>query len=193
MFLLMSRLPDEEAGQVPIAYIVCNPEHLVTEKQVLDFVAEQVWFFYMPALLSGVLQYLFSVSGLLDRFIGLWITLTTPPLALLLPLCNLDNNLEKNYVWKRLYWSGISQGYQTTRVVFVHWLCVCVHYWWCSWLNAWGVQVAPYKKLRRVTFLEAIPRSSSGKILRRELTQKPISKLWSGFVSKQFCSRTNVQ
>ncbi|CAK9217654.1 unnamed protein product [Sphagnum jensenii] len=71
-------LPDEEAGQVPIAYIVCNPERLVTEKQVLDFVAEQV---------------------------------------------------------------------------------------------------APYKKLRRVTFLEAIPRSSSGKILRRELTQKPISKL----------------
>lgn len=42
MCLLMSRLPDEEAGQVPIAYIVCNPEHLVTEKQVLDFVAEQV-------------------------------------------------------------------------------------------------------------------------------------------------------
>jgi hypothetical protein len=39
----------------------------------------------MPALLSGVLQYLFSVSGLLDRFIGLCITLTTPPLALLLP------------------------------------------------------------------------------------------------------------
>ncbi|CAM6007667.1 unnamed protein product [Sphagnum balticum] len=71
-------LPDEEAGQVPVAYIVCNPERLVTEKQVLDFVAEQV---------------------------------------------------------------------------------------------------APYKKLRRVTFLEAIPRSSSGKILRRELTQKPISKL----------------
>jgi hypothetical protein len=92
----------------------------------LDFVAEQVWFFYMPALLSGVLQYLFSVSGLLDRFIGLCITLTTPHLALLLPcVINLDNNLEKNYVWKRLNWSGISQGYQTTRVVCLLALCLC--------------------------------------------------------------------
>jgi hypothetical protein len=42
------------------------------------------------------------------------------------PLCNLDNNLEKNYVWKRLYWSGISQGYQTTRgVVCSLALCLC--------------------------------------------------------------------
>lgn len=41
------------------------------------------------------------------------------------PLCNLDNNLEKNYVWKRLNWSGISQGYQTTRVVCLLALCLC--------------------------------------------------------------------
>jgi hypothetical protein len=81
---------------------------------------------------------------------------------------------------------GLVKDIKQLEEWFVHWLCVCAHYWWCSWLNAWGVQVAPYKKLRRVTFLEAIPRSSSGKILRRELTQKPISKLWSGFVSKQF-------
>ncbi|KAH9555120.1 hypothetical protein CY35_08G097900 [Sphagnum magellanicum] len=71
-------LADKEAGQVPVAYIVCKPHQSVTEKEVLDFVAEQV---------------------------------------------------------------------------------------------------APYKKLRRVTIIDAIPRSSSGKILRRELTQQPPSKL----------------
>lgn len=29
--------------------------------------------------------------------------------------------------------------------------------------------VAPYKKVRRVEFIEAIPKSSSGKILRKDL------------------------
>jgi len=30
-------------------------------------------------------------------------------------------------------------------------------------------RVAPYKKVRRVEFVEAIPKSSSGKILRKDL------------------------
>lgn len=38
-------------------------------------------------------------------------------------------------------------------------------------------QVAPFKKLRNVIFTEAIPKSSSGKILKRELTQQYLSKL----------------
>ncbi|KAI5079573.1 hypothetical protein GOP47_0005052 [Adiantum capillus-veneris] len=40
-----------------------------------------------------------------------------------------------------------------------------------------AAQVAPYKKVRGVKFIEAIPKSSAGKILRRELTQKLPSKL----------------
>lgn len=40
-----------------------------------------------------------------------------------------------------------------------------------------AAQVAPYKKVRKVKFIEAIPKSSSGKILRRQLAHNSESKL----------------
>jgi len=36
-------------------------------------------------------------------------------------------------------------------------------------------QVAPYKKVRRLEFVDAIPKSPSGKILRRLLKDRPVA------------------
>ncbi|KAK8703089.1 hypothetical protein V6N13_021419 [Hibiscus sabdariffa] len=90
--------PDEEAGQIPMAYIVRNPGSRLSEAQVIDFIAKQACFYNFNR------KYLFLFS-----------------------------------------------------------------------------LVAPYKKIRRVAFIDSIPKSPAGKILRRELvncsTSGGLSKL----------------
>ncbi|KAK9691176.1 hypothetical protein RND81_09G181400 [Saponaria officinalis] len=44
-------------------------------------------------------------------------------------------------------------------------------------MNFVAHQVAPYKRLRKVTFVKSIPKSAAGKLLRRELMHKSRSKL----------------
>lgn len=38
----MSRYPDEEAGQVPMAFVVRNPQSSLSGSDIIDFVAKQV-------------------------------------------------------------------------------------------------------------------------------------------------------
>ncbi|KAI8543927.1 hypothetical protein RHMOL_Rhmol08G0255600 [Rhododendron molle] len=77
--------PDEEAGQIPMAFVVRKPGSSITEAQIMDFIARQA---------------------------------------------------------------------SLVRFVF---------------------QVAPYKKIRRVAFINSIPKSPAGKILRRELVDQALS------------------
>ncbi|KAG9138139.1 hypothetical protein Leryth_001376 [Lithospermum erythrorhizon] len=42
-------------------------------------------------------------------------------------------------------------------------------------MNSVSKKVAPYKKIRRVAFINAIPKSPAGKILRRELVNHAVS------------------
>ena len=39
---IMDRYPDEEAGQVPMAFVVRRLGSVVDESQVMDFIAKQV-------------------------------------------------------------------------------------------------------------------------------------------------------
>lgn len=44
VFQFGSSYPDEEAGQIPMAYVVRKPGGHITEAQVIDFVAQQASF-----------------------------------------------------------------------------------------------------------------------------------------------------
>ena len=50
LLLLLSSYPDEEAGEIPMAYIVRKPESTLTEAQVIDFIAKQAWSISQEAL-----------------------------------------------------------------------------------------------------------------------------------------------
>jgi acyl-CoA synthetase (AMP-forming)/AMP-acid ligase II len=47
---LGSRYPDEEAGQIPMAFVVRKPGSNITEAQVIDFIAKQVRFKILSAV-----------------------------------------------------------------------------------------------------------------------------------------------
>jgi len=42
--MLRSRYPDEEAGQIPMAFVVRKPGSKITADQITEFVAKQVCF-----------------------------------------------------------------------------------------------------------------------------------------------------
>ncbi|KAK4486136.1 hypothetical protein RD792_008804 [Penstemon davidsonii] len=91
-FVFESRYPDDEAGEIPMAYVVRKPGSTISATQIMDSVAKQACFTYL-----NILSVLFQL------------------------------------------------------------------------------QVAPYKKIRRVAFINSIPKSPAGKILRRELVNYALS------------------
>lgn len=101
------RVEDEEAGQIPMAYVVKATGAKLTEAQVIEYVASQV--LYPFVRLNGFVP----LNG---------------------------TNLLLNDLSKMTY---------LIRLILF--------------------QVAPYKKIRKVGFINAIPRSTAGKILRKDL------------------------
>ena len=39
--VLLSRYPDEEAGQIPMAYVVRKPGSNINEDRIIDYIAKQ--------------------------------------------------------------------------------------------------------------------------------------------------------
>ncbi len=62
-----------------------------------------------------------------------------------------DNEIPKAYVVRRAHAAHLTEEDVITHV---------------------ADRVAPYKKVRRVEFVDAVPRAASGKILRRELRER---------------------
>lgn len=48
----MGRYPDEEVGQLPMAFIVRHNGSTIDEQQIIDFVAKQVQIYYQISLLD---------------------------------------------------------------------------------------------------------------------------------------------
>lgn len=48
-----------------------------------------------------------------------------------------------------------------------------------NFLFCWWSQVAPYKKIRRVAFVDSIPKNATGKILRKDLSKIVLQQSYS--------------
>uniref|UniRef100_A0A6N2MX56 AMP-dependent synthetase/ligase domain-containing protein n=1 Tax=Salix viminalis TaxID=40686 RepID=A0A6N2MX56_SALVM len=127
--------PDEDAGQVPMAFVVKQPQSRINERGVMDFVATTGAF-----LKLSVVFFQSSLSSIIDS--------------------------------------------ETMHLLNCNFRHICIY------ITIAGIQrsesfdesdhVAPFKKVRRVEFVSAIPKSPAGKILRKELRKMfpmPSSKM----------------
>lgn len=61
--LLSSSYPDEDAGQIPLAYVVRQPGSNINEAQVMDLIAKQVRFNSKLILTFQVLRKSFQTNS----------------------------------------------------------------------------------------------------------------------------------
>lgn len=102
-FIILFSVNDEEAGEIPVAFVVKKVGSTLSQKAIMDYVSQQV-----------------------------------------LPTINVHSSLQL----EPMLW------------------CVCKYFTPSLFFLC---KVAPYKKVRKVVFIDSVPRSPAGKILKRQL------------------------
>ncbi|KAL3611928.1 hypothetical protein D5086_002948 [Populus alba] len=176
--------PDEEAGQVPLVFLVKQPQSSIDERGIMDFVSKQV---FLISMLVTIFPFELTVwhhrsqkfcryrSQIFSEREGddaspkpqHHLQLNGAIICRLLRFCvheyhRVTEDLQISFVclWSNLFML-IKSSILPVLKILIHKNALLTYFA--------QEQVAPYKKIRRAAFVSSIPRSPAGKILRRDL------------------------